>query len=135
MDKEFKTELDKIDQQAFDYYNRFTGYKPPDLPNLPIVYFDKLYAITRSDFISYPLLSIPLYDYDPQNPVRWQSSLGHELGHYIYWNSLKYSKYSEAHENFRQTVIQALVRFWYPDEQLRGHQKSNQPSGRMACMD
>ncbi|HSN77449.1 MAG TPA: hypothetical protein VL334_20450, partial [Anaerolineae bacterium] len=118
MDEDLRDVMAAIDEQASEYYDRFTGYKRS---NLPIVYFDKLAAISRSDFLTYPLLSIPLSDIDPKNrqstqttlptvpTVRWESSLAHELGHYIYWNSLKYLQVSVAHENLRRAVIQEFI--------------------------
>jgi len=104
---EFNKALRKADEQAREYYDRFHGYKATGLS--PIPYFEKLYAITRSPFTPYPaLISIPLQVFN--DPTQWQA-LAHELGHYIYWNSLELSKdpgYREIQTRLKNAVLKAL---------------------------
>ena len=53
----------------------------------PVVYFEKAFHISRSLYApEIPLVSIPLTEYN--DPDRWLA-LAHEMGHHIFWNSLK----------------------------------------------
>ena len=63
------------------------GYAGPYLSlKTPVVYFEKLYRITRAVYApDVPIVSIPLTEYN--NPDQWQA-LAHEMGHHIYWNAL-----------------------------------------------
>ncbi|MBN1992229.1 MAG: hypothetical protein JW953_05965 [Anaerolineae bacterium] len=70
----------------------------------PVVYFEKLYRISRSVYApQIPLISIPLTDYDPDTG-QWQA-LAHELGHHIYWNALAWQETEAVHEAMQRVVI------------------------------
>jgi hypothetical protein len=77
------------------------------ISNSPIVYFEKLYKITRSIYApKVPVISVPLTDYD--DPNNWQA-MAHELGHYIYWNALETSAFEKLQDALPQAVAQKLA--------------------------
>ena len=69
----------------------------------PVVYFDKLFGITRALYVpQIPIISIPLTDYN--QPDHWQA-LAHEFGHHIYWNALADIKdVDNVHENLISAI-------------------------------
>jgi len=69
----------------------------------PVVYFEKLYGITRSIYApEIPVISIPLTEYN--TPDRWQA-LAHEIGHHIYWNSLdNLEEVEQLHINMYESI-------------------------------
>jgi hypothetical protein len=81
------------------YCNSWNGARVND-PYLkltdPVVYFEKVYRLSRSVYApNIPLLSIPLTDFEPgyifsesdTHTPRWPA-LAHEFGHHIFWNAL-----------------------------------------------
>lgn len=96
--------LTQADEQASRYYDCFMGYKA-DPEAKPVTYFEKIYAINRFIFTPYPLISIPLQVFN--QPEHWQS-LAHELGHFIYWNSLPLKKSLEVHKRLKTAVYDHL---------------------------
>jgi hypothetical protein len=81
----------------------------------PVVYFDKLYGITRALFKpQIPVISIPLTDYNQR--ANWLA-LAHEFGHHIYWNSLTSIRdVDEFHGNLvsaiRRTISAMYAEVW-----------------------
>lgn len=81
----------------------------------PVVYFDKLYGVTRALFKpQIPVISIPLTDYNQR--TNWQA-LAHEFGHHIYWNSLTNIRdVAEFHEKLvsaiRRKVSAQYAEIW-----------------------
>lgn len=75
----------------------------------PVVYFEKLYGITRAIFApEVPIISIPLTEYS--DPDRWQA-LAHEMGHHIYWNSLKdLESVEDLHTRMEEKISDAIQR-------------------------
>lgn len=99
----FSHQLEQADTLATTYYNRFDDrYK--DTP-VPVVFFEKVFAITRYPFTPYALVSVPIQFYD--DPTQWLA-IAHELGHYIYWNSLELEHYQHVHQQLKQRVVAAL---------------------------
>lgn len=94
--------LEEATQHAKAYYSRFWGYKTKS--DVPVVYFEKNYHITRFPFTPYALISIPFQDFDNKNWV----VLAHELGHHIYWNSTQWDQYRDLHDKLRMNLLKAL---------------------------
>ncbi|MDM8527066.1 hypothetical protein QUF58_02535 [Anaerolineales bacterium HSG24] len=96
------------------------GTANPYLPlNEPVVYFEKVYRLSRSVYApEIPIISIPLVDYDPdysynssepdEKQVRW-TALAHEFGHHIFWNSLELENMAQMRSDMREKVIDALA--------------------------
>jgi hypothetical protein len=101
---EFGPALKGTDLTAKEYYDRFLGYKSPNVT--PITYFAKLYAITRSNFTNYPLTSMPLYVLNDSS--QWTLGLAHEIGHHIYWNSARLLQYQTVQGGLRTAVLRSL---------------------------
>lgn len=73
----------------------------------PVVYFEKLYRISRALFApGIPVVSIPLSDYDA--PDRWQA-LAHEMGHHVFWNAVTVDEFSGLQTRLRQAVGKAVL--------------------------
>jgi hypothetical protein len=103
--------LSEARKSAKGYCDR---WHPPEKPmkepylelHTPIVYFEKLYGISRAVYApETPVLSIPLTDYN--DPKRWQA-LAHELGHHIYWNGVDLKTSGGVHERLHDAVAEAL---------------------------
>lgn len=101
----FKHFLYDAERVANDYYARFLGEKHN---SGTLVYFEKLFAITRYVFTTTPcaMISLPLQLYN--KGAEWQP-LAHELGHHIYWNSLDLDKYHPTHKKLRSQLLKLLV--------------------------
>lgn len=73
----------------------------------PVVYFEKLYRISRALFApDYPVISVPLSDYDA--PERWQA-LAHEMGHHVFWNAVALSEFRDLQDRLRQAAAEAVA--------------------------
>lgn len=73
----------------------------------PVVYFEKLYRISRALFApDIPVVSIPLSDYDA--PEHWQA-LAHEMGHHVFWNGVALDEFSGLQNRLRQAMAQAIL--------------------------
>jgi hypothetical protein len=105
---QFQDALNEANGRILDYYTAFKGYKTAAMP---IVFFEKVFGISRFVFTSHPLVSIPFRYIN--HPARW-TALAHELGHFIYWNSCGITKYNAVQQNLRNRVIQVLSAFPLP---------------------
>jgi len=101
--EEFQGALRQADEQTKIFYDRFLGYK---VGSMPITYFGRFTNITRSYFNRYPLISLPLYDFN--NAEQIELALAHEIGHYIFWNSAPLYDYEEVQNQFAYIVLHAL---------------------------
>lgn len=106
----FQWNLREAGTHAANYCNRWHPEKPVEAPyqelSEPIVYFEKLYGISRAVYApEIPILSIPLTDYN--DPTRWQA-LAHELGHHIYWNGVDLKTSEVVHERLHDAIADAL---------------------------
>jgi hypothetical protein len=100
----YKTKLETAEIQAQTYYKRFQGDR---YTQVPVVYFEKLFAISRFLFTPHALISFPVQFHDP-NINQWHA-LAHELGHHIYWNSLEFDEYEPVHKRLRNALLQTLA--------------------------
>lgn len=99
----FQDVLQNSDKQTRQFYDRYLGYKTQ---SIPITYFGRFTNITRSYFNRYPLISIPLYNFN--NAEQIELALAHELGHHIFWNSTQIYDYEEVQNHFSRSVIRSL---------------------------
>lgn len=101
--------LDKADALLAGYCRRWrppasAAYSPL---RTPVVYFEKLYRISRALFApDIPVVSVPLSDYDA--PERWQA-LAHEMGHHVFWNAVALDEFSGLQDSLRQAVAKAVL--------------------------
>ena len=73
----------------------------------PVVYFEKIYRISRSIYApEIPVISIPLTDFDQKE--NWQA-LAHEFSHHIFWNGLGLDDINLAHQNLRNSLAETLA--------------------------
>jgi hypothetical protein len=100
---EFGAPLLEADKLADLYYSRFKGFKAKAEP---ITYFGKVYGISRFVSVTHPLISIPLYVFNI--PEQWEQGLAHEIGHYIYWNSVEFAEVDQVHRYLRNIILRAL---------------------------
>ncbi|MBL8155423.1 MAG: hypothetical protein JNM70_14660 [Anaerolineae bacterium] len=100
----YKNKLDAAEKQAQTYYRRFHGDR---YTQVPVVYFEKLFAISRFLFTPHALISFPIQFHDPE--VNQWHALAHELGHHIYWNSLEFDEYEPVHKRLRNALLQTLA--------------------------
>lgn len=112
----FQQNLREAGKLVANYCNRWHHGKPVKEPYLelrePIVYFEKLYGISRAIYApEIPVVSIPLTDYNPEpdynDETRWQA-LAHELGHHIYWNGVDLKTSKVVHERLHDVIADAL---------------------------
>jgi len=104
--------LIEADKRADRYYSRYYGAKTGG--DKPVVYFEKLYRITRFPFRPPPLIAIPLADWN--RPEAWLP-LAHELGHHVYWNSADLDAYRHVQETFRGVVEERSKAFFEANPQ------------------
>lgn len=105
--------LDIAQDNLREYFDRWRGMGDEYLPlrsgdgrSRVVVYFDKVYAISRSVYApEIPVISIPITDYEPQQ--RWQA-MAHEAGHYLYWNALDLEATDVLQEEMRNLMAKAL---------------------------
>jgi hypothetical protein len=103
--------LEKADECLLSFCQRWCYAAPAASPYLPlqtpVVYFEKLYRISRALFApAIPVVSIPLSDYDA--PDNWQA-LAHEMGHHIFWNALDLDAFAGMQRKMRASVAKALL--------------------------
>ncbi len=100
-----KEELDRASSLAKTYcdkWNNIPQKQSAPALGMPVVYFEKMFRISRSIYApQIPLISIPLTDYD--QPENWQS-LAHEFSHHIFWNGLGDQEIGRAHQELRTSV-------------------------------
>lgn len=117
--------LETADNQAEMFYSRFIGFwlngqlVSEQARVKPITYFEKVYAITRYVFTSFPLISIP-FQY-LHKPDQWQA-LAHEMGHYLYWNGCSLERFEELQTQLQATVktaVQATLKTESYDDVLK----------------
>jgi hypothetical protein len=106
----FQYNLREAGKLAKNYCDRWHPEELKNEPYLklhePIVYFEKLYRISRAVYApETPVLSIPLTDYNDR--TRWQA-LAHELGHHIYWNGVDLETSEVVHERLHDAIAEAL---------------------------
>jgi len=76
----------------------------------PVVYFEKLYGVTRSVYApQVPVVSIPLTMYN--NSDLWLA-LAHEMGHHIFWNAL--DSFDEV-EKFQNLLYETVKKSAYKE--------------------
>jgi hypothetical protein len=106
---DMKENLDKASDMAQAYcdkWNKVSRAEPADQLKTPVVYFEKLFRISRSIYApQIPVISIPLTDYDRSE--NWQS-LAHEFSHHIYWNGFKSDEVSEVQRKLRESISTKL---------------------------
>lgn len=103
--EEFVGPLNRADEIADHYYQQYQGFSEKQSAR-PVVYFEKVYGITRSPFDPpFALISIPLSVYDNENA--WQG-LAHEMGHYIYWNSVPLNDVKRLHNGLKEKIWEAV---------------------------
>jgi hypothetical protein len=101
--------LEQADALMTEYCGR---WRPPQSAaysplKTPVVYFEKLYRISRALFApDIPVVSVPLSDYDA--PERWQA-LAHEMGHHVFWNAVALDEFSGLQDRLRQAVAKAVL--------------------------
>ena len=100
-----KEQLDRASSLGETYcgkWNNIEEKKSAPALGMPVVYFEKMFRISRSIYApQIPLISIPLTDSD--QPNNWQS-LAHEFSHHIFWNGLGDQEIGEAHQKLRTSV-------------------------------
>jgi hypothetical protein len=99
----FQDALRQADEQTKIFYDRFLGYKTE---SIPLTYFGRFTNITRSYFNRYPLISLPLYDFN--NAGQIELALAHEIGHHIFWNSTQLFDYAQVRDRFAFIVLREL---------------------------
>ena len=101
----FGSELQDASKLAQAYCNQWNKNFADDSPHkleTPVVYFEKLFRISRSVYApEIPVISLPLIDFDQKN--NWQG-LAHEFGHHIFWNGFGIEEISVAHQNLRNSI-------------------------------
>lgn len=106
---EFKHALEKASNQARAYcdkWNNILADSPYRKLEIPVVYFEKLFRISRSIYASHiPVISIPLTDYD--QPENWQS-LAHEFSHHIFWNGFSPDESGGIQEKINSSITPEL---------------------------
>jgi hypothetical protein len=70
----------------------------------PIIYFDKIYHITRYPYQMHPLLGVPLDRFDGDD----QSAIAHEIGHHIFWNKGELEEYTDRMQRLREGVASII---------------------------
>lgn len=102
-----KDELDRASSLAKTYcdkWNNIPQKQSAPALGMPVVYFEKMFRISRSIYApQIPLISIPLTDYDQSE--NWHS-LAHEFSHHIFWNGLGDQEIGRAHQELRKSVTQ-----------------------------
>lgn len=101
--KEFQDALREADKQTKIFYDRFLGYKTE---SIPLTYFGRFTNITRSYFNRYPLISLPLYNFN--NAEQIELALAHEIGHHIFWNSTQLYDYAQVQDRFASLLLREL---------------------------
>jgi hypothetical protein len=104
MNEQLQTKLKNVTKVAQKLYQQFQGFRPTNA--MPIIYFDRLFAIRRFAFTPFPLISIPLQIFN--EPDYLNGGVAHELGHYVYHNSVPINKYQDLHSRLQSIVLQAL---------------------------
>lgn len=106
---DLKENLDKASDMAKTYCDKWNAIprdKPYHALETPVVYFEKLFRISRAIYApQIPVISIPLTDYD--QPENWQS-LAHELSHHIFWNGFNPDEISAAHQELDRNISTQL---------------------------
>jgi len=115
----YRERLLQADARAERYYNRYEGAKIGG--NAPLVYFEKLYHITRFPFRPPPLIAIPLADWN--HPPAWLP-LAHELGHYVFWNSTELSTFGRTQKKLVDAVKQQCQQFFADHPDLSAAEKT-----------
>jgi hypothetical protein len=109
-----KEDLDRASNLAQTYCDKWNDIlqdKPYRKLQTPVVYFEKLFRISRSIYApQIPVISIPLTDYD--QPENWQS-LAHEFSHHIFWNGfnpdqLSADQISSTHQKLSENISTRL---------------------------
>ncbi|NEU81348.1 hypothetical protein [Nostoc sp. UIC 10630] len=70
----------------------------------PIIYFDKIFHITRYPYQIYPLLGVPFDRYEQDGP----SAMAHELGHHVFWNTGDLEKYRTRMQILKEEIASAI---------------------------
>jgi hypothetical protein len=93
----------------------------PDLSSKTIVYFHKVFDITRFAFSRMPVIGVPFSALDL--PESWLS-IPHETGHYVFWNvTPSLIEFAAFYAEMEQRVIGALTEAIAQREMETGHFK------------
>lgn len=78
---------------------------------MPILYFDKVFQITRHPYQTYPLLGLSLdrFEFDGD------SSLAHELGHHVFWNNGELNEYAARLDAIDERIARIILVKKFPD--------------------
>jgi hypothetical protein len=101
--EDFQDALRQADIQTKIFYDLFLGYKTE---SIPLTYFGRFTNITRSYFNRYPLISLPLYNFN--NAEQIELALAHEIGHHIFWNSTQLYDYAQVQDRFASLLLREL---------------------------
>ncbi len=110
--KKYRDKFKDTEKIAGELYEQYRGFKVKDSegqPVTPIVYFGKLFSITRYLFTPYPILSLQHQAWG--RPELWRSGIVHELMHHVFWNALSFeheSVVSSARKKFRDSIKQGI---------------------------
>lgn len=93
----------------------------PELAGEAIVYFHKVFDITRFAFSRMPVIGVPFSALDL--PDSWLS-IPHEAGHYVFWNGTpSLTEFAAFYAEMERRVIRALTKAFKKREAQGGHFK------------
>jgi hypothetical protein len=78
---------------------------------MPILYFNKIFQISRHPYQTYPLLGISQdrLDFDGD------ASLAHELGHHVFWNNGELEEYAARLDFLDEQIARIILADKFPD--------------------
>lgn len=90
---------------------RILGQIRPIVQGMPILYFDKLFQISRHPYQTYPLLGVSpdCFEFDTE------ASLAHELGHHVFWNNGELEAYAARLDFIHEQIARIILAEEFPD--------------------